>query len=387
MIVLDSVGIGELPDAGVYGDRGTNTVSNIARAVNGLRLPHLTGLGLGNIGGVEGLHRIGKAHGCFGKMTEASAGKDSTTGHWEIAGIVTRHPFPLYPHGFPDDLVAKFLNATGCRGYLGNKPASGTEIINELGDEHLRSGFPIVYTSGDSVFQIAAHTDVIPLERLYEICRTTRERVVIHPHRVGRVIARPFIGTSGKYVRTPDRRDYAIEPPAKTILDLLSGMTVETVGIGKIDDLFCGRGLKKKIHTRSNADGIEEIVRTGRSMQSGFIMANLVDFDMLYGHRQDVKGFAKALEDFDSAVPQIQQCISDDDVLIITADHGNDPTDQSTDHTREYVPVLSYSVSGKRNVDLGIRDSFADAGKTIADFFGCAEAETLAGKSFLSEIF
>jgi phosphopentomutase len=386
LIVLDSVGVGALPDAGAYGDEGANTISHIAHAVNGLALPHLTELGLGNIDGVEGLKRIGNAQGCFGKMAEASAGKDSTTGHWEIAGLITKQPFPLYPHGFPGSMLDLFLQLSGCNGYLGNKPASGTEIINELGDEHVRTGFPIIYTSGDSVFQIAAHKDVIPLKRLYEICRITRERIAIDEHRVGRVIARPFIGTTGRYVRTPERRDYAVEPPAKTILDLLSDAAVETIGIGKIGDLFCGRGLRRKIHTRSNAEGIDEIVKTGRSMRSGFLMANLVDFDMLYGHRQDAEGFAKALEEFDSAVPDIRNCIGEDDLLILTADHGNDPTDQSTDHTREYVPVLSYSVSGKKNVHLGLRDSFADTGKTIAEFFACARMETLAGKSFFPEI-
>ncbi len=387
MIVLDSVGLGELPDAGMYGDAGTNTISHIAAAAGGLKLPNLEELGLGNIDGAGKLQRTGNALGCFGKMAEASAGKDSTTGHWEIAGIATERPFPLYPHGFPQRLLDEYLHYTGCRGYLGNKPASGTEIIKELGDEHVKSGFPIIYTSGDSVFQIAAHTEVIPLERLYEICRITRDRVAINEHRVGRVIARPFVGTTGKYVRTPDRRDFAVEPPAKTILDYLSGMAVETIGIGKIDDLFCGRGLRKKIHTRSNAEGIDEIIKTGRSMQSGFLMANLVDFDMLYGHRQDAQGFARALEEFDSALPRIRECIGENDLLIMTADHGNDPTDQSTDHTREYVPVLSYSGSGKRNVDLGIRNSFADAGKTIAEFFDCPLAESLSGKSFLAEIF
>jgi phosphopentomutase len=387
LIVLDSVGIGELPDAGSYGDKGANTISHVARAVNGLKVPHLIELGLGNIEGADGLQRAGTAQGCFGKMTEASAGKDSTTGHWEIAGIITKRPFPLYPHGFPRELIDQFLRLTGCRECLGNTAASGTEIINELGDEHVRTGFPIIYTSADSVFQIAAHNDVIPLERLYEICRITRERVVINEHRVGRVIARPFTGASGRYARTPDRRDYAVEPPAETVLDLLSGMDVETVGIGKIDDLFCGRGLRKKLHTKSNAEGIDEIIRTGRSMQSGFLMANLVDFDMLYGHRQDAGGFARALEEFDSALPDIRRCIGEDDVLLLTADHGNDPTDQSTDHTREYVPVLGYSVSGKRNVNLGVRSSFADVGKTLGEFFGCPQAEKLAGKSFLAEIF
>lgn len=387
LVVLDSVGIGELPDANEYGDGGANTIANIARAVDGLHLPNLAALGLGNISGIEGVPRTKNAQGCFGRMTEASKGKDSTTGHWEIAGLITRQSFPLYPEGFPREVLEKFLLITGCKGYLGNKPASGTEIIKELGDEHIRTGFPIVYTSGDSVFQIAAHGDVISLERLYEICEKTRKYVLIDEHQVARVIARPFIGSSGKYMRTPYRRDYTVLPPAKTLLDLLFESGVDTFGIGKIDDLFCGRGLKEKIHTKSNAEGIEEIIKIGRSIKSGFLMANLVDFDMLYGHRQDAKGLAKALEEFDGAVPAIRQCVGKDDLLIFTADHGNDPTDQSTDHTREYVPMLSYSISGEKNVDIGIRASFADVGKTIADFFENTAVDSLAGQSFLPQIF
>ena len=386
LIVLDSVGVGELPDAGAYGDKGTNTISHVAREVGGLRLPNLAALGLGNITNINGVSRNKDAIGCFGKMVEASAGKDSTTGHWEIAGIITRHAFPLYPNGFPKKLLEKFLHVTGCNGYLGNKPASGTEIIKELGDEHVRTGFPIVYTSGDSVFQIAAHQGVIPLERLYEICKKTREQVVVDEHRVGRVIARPFIGTNGNYMRTPYRRDYTVEPPAETVLDVLQASGVSTIGIGKIDDLFCGRGLQEKIHIKSNAEGVKEIIKAGKSMQSGLLMANLIDFDMLYGHRQDAKGYAKALEEFDEKLPEIQKCIGDNDMLILTADHGNDPTDQSTDHTREYVPLLCYTKNGKKNVNLGVRSSFADIGKTVAGFFGAANAQSLSGQSFLANI-
>ncbi len=322
--------MGELPDAGAYGDRGTNTIANVAYQVGGLQLPNLAALGLGNITNIRGVARVENASGCFGKMAEASIGKDSTTGHWEIAGIITQRAFPLYPNGFPKTLLETFLRVTGCSGYLGNKPVSGTEIIKELGDEHVRTGFPIIYTSGDSVFQIAAHQDVIPLERLYAICQKTREQVVIGEHRVGRVIARPFIGVSGNYTRTKYRRDYAVEPPSKTVLELLQESGIQTIGIGKIDDLFCGRGLQVKIHTQSNADSMEEIVRVSKAMQSGFVIANLIDFDMLYGHRQDAKGFAKALEEFDEKLPEIQECICDGNLLILTADHGNDPTDQST---------------------------------------------------------
>jgi phosphopentomutase len=386
LIVLDSVGVGELPDAEVYGDKGTNTISHVAQEVGGLRLPHLAALGLGNITTIKGVPRNKHAIGCFGKMTEASKGKDSTTGHWEIAGIITQHAFPLFPKGFPKNLLEKFLRVTGCNGYLGNMPASGTEIIKELGDEHVRTGFPIVYTSGDSVFQIAAHQDVIPLERLYEICQETRKQVVVGEYRVGRVIARPFIGTTGTYMRTPYRRDYAVEPPAETVLDFLQASGVPTIGIGKIDDLFSGRGLQKKIHIKSNAEGIEEIIKTGKTMQSGFLMANLVDFDMLFGHRQDAKGYAEALEEFDAKLPEIQKCIGDNDILILTADHGNDPTDRSMDHTREYAPVLCYTKSGKKNVNLGVRSSFADIGKTVAEFFNAANTQPLSGQSFLTNI-
>ena len=385
LIVLDGVGIGELPDAFSYGDRGTNTLANTARAVGGLQTPHLGRLGLGNIAPIEGVPGTTSARGCFGKMAELSKAKDSTTGHWELAGVITDQTFPTYPRGFPSGLLKKFMDLTGSRGFLGNKPASGTEIIKELGDEHVRTGFPIVYTSGDSVFQIAAHEEVIPLGKLYEICRKTREDVVVGEHRVGRVIARPFVGKSGSYTRTPNRKDFALEPPGETVLDVLMKNGVPTVSIGKIDDLFSGKGLGEKIHTKSNADGISEIKRQGKKMKEGFLMANLVDFDMLYGHRQDPQGLARALEEFDGSLPEILENIKNNDILMITADHGNDPTDKSTDHSREYVPILSYTATGTRNVNLGVRESFSDAGKTVAQFFGVQES--LAGESFLGMIY
>jgi len=382
-IVLDGVGIGALPDAAEYGDAGTNTLANTAHAVGGIHLPNLERLGLGNVVWAEGLRPVANAQGCFGRMAERSKGKDSTTGHWEIAGIVTQRPFPLYPHGFPKDILDSFLRVTGEQGCLGNKPASGTVIINELGDEHVRTGYPIVYTSGDSVFQIAAHESVIPLDRLYEICLLTREQVVVGDHAVGRVIARPFVGTSGAYTRTSGRRDYAVEPPGRTVLDELSAAGIETVGIGKIDDLFTGRGLKRTIHTTSNAEGARAVIASMRQMQTGFIMANLVDFDMLFGHRQDAGGFAKALEEFDAMLPQILAELKTGDVLLMTADHGNDPTDASTDHSREYVPLLCVHPGGRTNVSLGTRNTFADAGTTVAEFFGL-RGDSLAGESFLS---
>ncbi|MGA7160358.1 MAG: phosphopentomutase [Bacteroidota bacterium] len=384
-IVLDSIGIGEAPDAAAYGDSGSNTLGNTAKAVGGLSLPNLQKLGLGNIGPIEGVSPAVKPEGCFGKMEEVSRGKDSTTGHWEIAGIITKEDSPYYPKGFPRDVIEKFISATKMQGVLGNRPASGTQIIEELGDEHVRTGFPIVYTSGDSVFQIAAHEEVIPLRELYRICRVTRDEVMVGKHAVGRVIARPFIGQSGKYTRTANRRDFSLQAPGTTVLDLLFRINIPTVSIGKIDDLFSGRGLKDKIHTRSNSEGIEEIIRQSTAMKQGFIMTNLVDFDMLYGHRQDAKGMAAAIEYFDKQLPRIVETIHGDNILMITADHGNDPTDKSTDHSREYVPVLTYSEIGHRGVDLGVRKTFADAGKTVAEYFG-VDDPVLAGTSFLNLI-
>ena len=386
LIVLDGVGVGALPDAEAYGDAGANTLGNIARAVGGIDLPQLERIGLGNIVQAAGIDRVPDSEGCFGRMAERSAGKDSTTGHWELAGLVTQRAFPMYPNGFPEDLLERFRAVTGCSGCLGNKPASGTEIIQELGDEHCRTGVPIVYTSGDSVFQIAAHESVIPQERLYEICRMTREQVVVGEHAVGRVIARPFVGTSSAYTRTSGRKDFALEPGGPTVLDLLFASGIETVGIGKIEDLFSGRGLHRAIHTVSNADGIAQTIREARELAAGFVMTNLVDFDMLFGHRQNADGFAAALRQFDEALPEIRELLRDGDLLVLTADHGNDPTDRSTDHSREYVPLLCVNPAGKRGVDLGTRSSFADLGKTVAAFFG-VPGDAIAGESFLSQIY
>lgn len=359
-------------------------MKHVASAVGGLALPNLARLGLGRIAEVQGVDGRAPVDGCYGRMAERSAGKDSTTGHWEIAGVITKQPFPLYPAGFPREVIDRFLEATGCSGILGNKAASGTDIIREYGDDHGKTRYPIVYTSGDSVFQIATHEEVIPLKQLYEICRKTREQVMVGAHAVGRVIARPFTGKSGAYVRTANRRDYSLSPPATTLLDCLTEQKIDTVGIGKIDDLFNGRGLKEKIHTDSNAKGIERILEAVRRESGAFVMANLVDFDMQFGHRQDPKGFAAALREFDEALPQILEEMGQNDLLMITADHGNDPTDNSTDHSREYVPLLCYCKSGKRGVDLGVRETFADAGKTVADFFEIRNS--LAGVSFLSMV-
>lgn len=384
-IVIDGVGIGELPDAALYGDVGANTLCSTAEKTGGLFLPTMKELGLGNIAPIRGVSAVERAGGCYGKLREVSKGKDSTTGHWELSGIVITKDFPYYPKGFPDAVIEKFCAATGVTGVLGNCVASGTQIIQEFGDRHVRTGHPIVYTSADSVFQIAAHEEVIPLERLYDMCRTAREEVCIGDDAVGRVIARPFLGANGLYTRTPNRRDFSLDPPGTTVFDILFKNDIPTVAIGKIDDLFAGRSLGTKIHTKSNEEGIEEIIRCAKDVPVGFVMANLVDFDMLYGHRQDPEGMKRALEYFDAQLPRILEAMGDDDILMITADHGNDPTDQSTDHTREYVPLLTFTKHGPRGVDLGIRGSFADVGKTVGEFFGC-DTSALSGESLLTTI-
>lgn len=384
-VILDGVGIGAAPDADAYGDSFANTLCNTAAAVGGLNLPNLRQLGLGNIAHIDGVEPVEQASGCFGAMREVSKGKDSTTGHWEISGIILEKDFPYYPNGFPKRIVDKFCSLTGYNAVLGNTPASGTAIIAELGDEHVRSGLPIVYTSADSVFQIAAHEEVIPLERLYDICRIARDDVMTGIDAVGRVIARPFIGTHGAYTRTTNRRDFSLEPPATTMLDILHEHRIPTIGIGKIDDLFAGKSLKEKIHTKSNAEGIEQTIDWAKRTSVGFIFTNLVDFDALYGHRQDPKGMQQALEYFDAQLPRLIGALKGNDILILTADHGNDPTDDSTDHSREYVPLLTYSPNGKRNVDVGIRSSFADLGKTVVEYFGFPKNE-LDGSSFLTSI-
>jgi phosphopentomutase len=344
----------------------------------------LESLGLGNITPITGVKPASAPRASFGKLAEVSKGKDSTTGHWEIAGLITEKEFPTFPRGFPTGLLDEFLQVTGCTGYLGNIVASGTVIIRDLGAEHVKTGYPIVYTSADSVFQIAAHEEVIPLPDLYRICQLTREQVCVGDFAVGRVIARPFVGTEGKFARTANRKDFSLQPHGTTLLDLLMKTGIETVSIGKVDDLFAGRGLETKLHTKSNAEGIECIVREGKRISLGLIFANLVDFDMLYGHRNDPKGFASALEEFDRSVPAIVETLGAEDMLVITADHGNDPVTPSTDHSREYAPLLCMMKSKKIGTSLGIRRTFADIGKTVAEFFGVSNS--LAGKSFLSQV-
>ena len=380
-IVLDGVGIGELPDAKNYGDEGSNTLYNISKAVGGVSLPNLQKLGLGNISEIAGIEKINNPLASFGKMNEISKGKDSTTGHWELGGLFVDIDFSYFPNGFPDEIIEKFLSLTKCKGILGNKAASGTEIIKELGDEHVKSGYPIVYTSADSVFQIAAHEDVIPLDELYKICSITREKVLTLPVIIGRVIARPFIGTSGKYTRTTNRKDFSLAPPSDTILDILQNNKINTVAIGKINDLFNYRGISIQEKTKSNQEGCDKLLEYSSKASRSFIMANLVDFDVYFGHRNDPSGFAKALKQFDDFIPELLNNMDETDALLITADHGNDPTTPRTDHSREFVPVLFYR-KNKPSKNLGIRSTFSDAGKTVADFFSILN--NLRGESFLN---
>ena len=379
-MILDGVGIGAAPDAADYGDRGSDTLGNVARACGGLDLPGLERLGLGNIKPLEGVRRRGDAAGAWGSMRPSSAGKDSTTGHWEIAGVHVDVPFPTYPNGFPQEVIGEFARATG-RGVIGNVVASGTDVLQRYGDEHVATGKWIVYTSADSVFQVAAHEDVVSLNQLYQACEKARG-MLRPPHDVSRVIARPFAGTSGDYQRTTNRRDYSLDPPAETLLDSLAKAGIARAGVGKIDDLFAGRSISSR-HTTSNAEGIRLIKEWFSSAESGFLFANLVDFDQLFGHRNDVAGFYGALREFDAALPFITSRLKEDDLLFITADHGNDPTTPSTDHARELVPLLA---GGMRVVprDLGERDTFSDLGATVAEWFSLSFRGR--GKSLLSEL-
>lgn len=368
IIVLDSVGIGELPDASVYGDVGSNTLGSIAANIKGFTLPNMEKLGLGCIKGIAGFKPNDAPCGCFGKMAERSAGKDTTTGHWELAGITLDKPFPVYPQGFPEDVVHRFENAIGTK-TLGNYPASGTEIIKVLGQQHVMTGYPIVYTSADSVFQIAAHEEIIPIERQYEICRTARE-ILDGEHAVGRVIARPFTGSEGNFVRTANRRDFSLKPPVKTILDHVKEAGMEVKAVGKIEDIFAGQGITEAVHINGNMDGVDKTLEFMRKSFDGLIFTNLVDFDMMFGHRNDVEGYAKALIEFDKRIPEIISTMDQQDILVITADHGCDPSTASTDHSREYVPLLVYGSSIKTGIDLGIRSTFADLAQTIARILG-----------------
>lgn len=382
LVVLDSLGIGELPDAEEYGDAGSNTLGNIAKSIYDFDLPNMKRLGLGLIPGVGIIGKVDNPEGCFGRMSEKSKGKDTTTGHWEIAGLIVDKPFPTYPKGFPREVIEQFEALIGTK-TMGNKPASGTEIIRELGDQHVKTGWPIVYTSADSVFQIAAHEEVIPVDRLYEMCRIARG-ILKEEHAVLRVIARPFIGVSGNYKRTEKRRDFSLEPIGKTMLDIIKENGLEVVAVGKIEDIFAGRGITEAIHTRDNQDGINKTIEYMKQDFSGIIFTNLVDFDMIYGHRNDVQGYARALQEFDARLPEIIGFLKDEDILILTADHGCDPTTPSTDHSREYVPLLVYGKNIRRGVNLGTRQTFADISATVLDLL---ELMPLAnGTSFKEQI-
>lgn len=380
--VLDSVGIGELPDAAEYGDVGRNTLGHITES-RALKIPTLVKLGLANISPLKHQQPVASPFGSYGKGATHSPGKDTTTGHWEMAGVWLDQAFPVYKNGFPPNLIAEFERLIG-RKTLGNKPASGTEIIKELGEEHVRTGKPIVYTSGDSVFQIAAHEDVIAIAELYRMCEIAR-KLLDGPHRVGRVIARPFAGRAGNFVRTPRRHDYAVDPPKPMLLDVLEERSVPVFGVGKIHDIYNGRGVRDYITTSSNVDGMNQLATALQRRQNGLIFCNLVDFDMLYGHRKDIEGFAKSLEEFDGWLKAFLPQLNPTDLLLITADHGCDPDPrwETTDHSREYVPILVYSPSIATGTNLGTRETVADMGQTIAENFGAAIPH---GASFLREL-
>ncbi len=382
IIVLDAVGIGEAPDAAKFGDVGSNTLGNLSKAVGGLKLPNMEKLGLGKIEPLVGVNPKITAIGDYGKMQEQSGGKDTTAGHWEIAGVITKEPFPTYPHGFPEEVLAPFRKAIG-RDVLGNIPASGTEIIKQLGEEHVKTKKPIVYTSADSVFQIACHEEVYPIEELYKMCEIAR-KILTGKHAVGRVIARPFLGSPGNFQRTERRKDFSLEPFLPTILDKLKEAQYDVVGIGKIEDIFAGCGLTEAIHTKGNPKCTQATIDAIKANTKGLIFTNLVDTDMIYGHRNDCPGFHQALIDFDNRLPEIQNSMRDDDLLIISADHGCDPTTPSTDHSREFVPLLVYGKKIKPNINLGTRETYADVSATIADLFNLEKWRY--GKSFQSEI-
>jgi phosphopentomutase len=381
LIVLDGAGIGAMPDAPEWGDAGADTFGHILES-RPVRLPNLQRYGLGNIRPLESVPPLDHLSGSYGRCALRSNGKDTTTGHWEMAGIILDHAFPTYPNGFPASVIDRFVRETAVPGILGNYPASGTEIIKEIGEEHVKTGKPIVYTSADSVFQIAAHEEVIPLERLYEICEIAR-RILDGEHKVGRVIARPFLGQPGSFYRTENRHDYAVPPPRENLLPALKDEELDVVCIGKIASIYDSMGVTEDLTAKNNEQSIDQTIKALNDSTRGLIFSNLVDFDMLYGHRRDTEGYAKALEHFDARLPEIEAAMRDDDVMMITADHGNDPTFRGSDHTREYAPLLVYGRNARGGVDLGTRDSLADIGQTIANNF---ELKLTAGTSFLDMI-
>jgi len=381
LVVLDGAGIGAMPDAPAWGDAGSDTFGHICESRQ-LNLPNLQELGLGNIRPLAGVPAIANPRGGFGKCALKSNGKDTTTGHWEMAGIILERAFPTYPKGFPQQVIDDFIDKTSVPGILGNIPASGTEIIKDLGDEHVRTGKPIVYTSADSVFQIAAHEEVIHLDRLYEICEIARG-ILRGEHEVGRVIARPFLGQPGGFYRTENRHDYAVPPPRENLLPLLSDNGLDVVSIGKIASIYDSAGVTQDLTAKNNEQSIDQTIKALNDDTRGMIFSNLVDFDMLYGHRRDTEGYARALEHFDARWPEIENAMNEGDLLMITSDHGNDPTYPGTDHTREYAPLIVYGKRARRGVNLGTRESLADIGRTIAENF---RLNLAAGDSFLSEL-
>lgn len=381
--VLDSVGMGEMPDAAQYNDTGSNTLGNISKAVGGLSLPNMEKLGLGNIDGMTGIRPCEKPVGAFARMKEASRGKDTTIGHWEMAGIYSPNPFPTYPDGFPQDIIDEFVKRTGVGGVLGNCTASGTEIIKRLGDEHRSTHFPIVYTSADSVFQIAMDESIYPVEEQYRICRIARE-MLTGENAVARVIARPFVKTENGFERTANRRDFSLEPSHDNVLVKIKDAGLTVAAVGKIEDIFAGVGITTALHTKDNQDGIDVTLKYMDEVSNGLIYTNLVEFDMKWGHRNDVDGYARGLREFDERLPEIMSAMKEEDVLIITADHGCDPTTPSTDHSREYVPMLIYGKPVRAGVNLGTRSTFADIGQTVADMLGTQPVGY--GNSFYDEI-
>ena len=383
LIVLDSVGVGEMPDAQMYGDKGSHTLDHTFEACNGINIPNLKKLGLGNIEGVKALGKEESVIGAFGKGSEKSIGKDTVTGHWEIGGVILDKPLNTYPDGFSDKIINDFKKKAKIDGILGNKVASGTAIIEELGEEHVKTGYPIIYTSADSVFQIAAHEEVVGLDNLYKMCEIARE-MLVGEDVVGRVIARPFVGEVGSFKRTSNRRDYALDPFGKTALEYIKENGMSVAAVGKIEDIYNGKGVTEAVHIKNNMDGVDKTLEYMDKIDNGLIFTNLVDFDMLYGHRNDPKGYGKALEDFDGRLNEIYSKLRDEDILIITADHGCDPTTESTDHSREYIPILVYGKQVKGGTELGIRDSFTDIGKSVLDYLGIDN--NLEGKSFINEI-
>jgi phosphopentomutase len=383
LIVMDSVGIGESPDAEKFGDKGADTLGHIAERMNGLTMPNMGNLGLSNIREIKGIEKADKPLAYFTKMMEASNGKDTMTGHWEIMGLNIQTPFRVFPDGFPDELLSELEERTG-RKIIGNKPASGTEILDELGEEHMKTGALIVYTSADSVLQIAAHEEIVPIEEQYKICKIARELTLDEKYMVGRVIARPFLGEPGNFKRTANRHDYALKPFDRTVMSEMKDAGLDVIAIGKISDIYDGEGVTQSLRTISNMDGMDKLVQTLDMDFTGMSFLNLVDFDALYGHRRDPEGYGNALQEYDARLPEVFDKLKDDDLLIITADHGNDPVAPGTDHTREYVPLIVYSKRMAEGKELPIRETFADIGATVADNFKVKMPKF--GKSFLTEL-